>query len=339
MKTIIFTCTIVALLCLSNLVHSQDIISDGSNKWIFHTPDDGRTSLYIAPWTNNDWGWGSQIRFDNDGKATFNGVEVVNSRKYIINRLIAGYTEDAQGVNYLLLHKIYTSGSPIDDYHVIGKITGIRGGTGSWNRKWTVEVNTASAYNGNRGSIISFNEGAKLVTLTYGNAKYLAIEIVNSSTLYDFSFTGYASNESFKIVYDQDVADVQTFTSLDPITIQGNVGIGTSTPQNTLDVNGTIRAKEVKVESGWADFVFKPDYQLKPLAEVEQFISTNGHLPEIPTTKEVEQNGVNLGEMNAKLLQKVEELTLYLIEQKKIIEKQQQQITKMNTEIQTLKDK
>ncbi|WP_320052039.1 hypothetical protein [uncultured Acetobacteroides sp.] len=100
----------------------------------------------------------------------------------------------------------------------------------------------------------------------------------------------------------------------------GNVGIGTSNPQNLLDVNGTIRAKEVKVESGWADFVFKPDYQLKPLAEVEQFITTNGHLPEIPTTKEVEQNGVNLGEMNAKLLQKVEELTLYLIDQSKKID-------------------
>jgi hypothetical protein len=95
----------------------------------------------------------------------------------------------------------------------------------------------------------------------------------------------------------------------------GNVGIGVFSPKNKLDVNGTIRAKEVKVESGWADFVFKPDYQLKPLAEVEQFITTNGHLPEIPTEKEVAQNGVSLGEMNAKLLQKVEELTLYLIKQ------------------------
>ncbi|WP_320052040.1 hypothetical protein [uncultured Acetobacteroides sp.] len=101
----------------------------------------------------------------------------------------------------------------------------------------------------------------------------------------------------------------------------GNVGIGTENPTNKLDVNGTIRAKEVKVESGWADFVFKPDYQLRPLAEVEQFISTNGHLPEIPTTKEVEQNGVSLGEMNAKLLQKVEELTLYVIDLKKEVDK------------------
>jgi len=101
---------------------------------------------------------------------------------------------------------------------------------------------------------------------------------------------------------------------------QGYVGIGTSTPTNMLDVNGTIRAKEVKVESGWADFVFAPNYQLRSLAEVEEFIDQNGHLPDIPTAKEIEQNGVSLGEINAKLLQKVEELTLYIIQQNKRID-------------------
>lgn len=106
----------------------------------------------------------------------------------------------------------------------------------------------------------------------------------------------------------------------------GNVGIGTSTPTNMLDVNGTIRAKEVKVESGWADFVFTPNYQLRSLAEVEEFIDQNGHLPDIPTAKEIEQNGVSLGEINAKLLQKIEELTLYLINKDKEIANLQQQI-------------
>ncbi len=112
----------------------------------------------------------------------------------------------------------------------------------------------------------------------------------------------------------------------------GNVGIGTTDPENKLDVNGTIRATEVKVATGWADFVFESDYNLNSLEEVNTYIQQNGHLPEIPTAKEVEENGISLGEMNAKLLQKIEELTLYTIEQEKRIkelEKQNKNILKL----------
>lgn len=81
---------------------------------------------------------------------------------------------------------------------------------------------------------------------------------------------------------------------------------------------GTIRATEVKVEATpWPDFVFAPDYKLRPLHEVEQFIKQHNHLPDIPSNATVEADGIGLGEMNAKLLQKIEELTLYLIELKK----------------------
>jgi hypothetical protein len=84
--------------------------------------------------------------------------------------------------------------------------------------------------------------------------------------------------------------------------------------------DGKITAKEIEVKQEvWSDFVFKPTYKLKPLHEVEQFIQSNGHLPEIPTETEVKQNGVNMGEMQSKLLQKIEELTLYVIEQQKEI--------------------
>lgn len=119
----------------------------------------------------------------------------------------------------------------------------------------------------------------------------------------------------------------------------GRVGIGTTNPQNLLDVNGTIRAKEIKVETGWADFVFHPTYKLKTLTEVEKYINKNGHLEEIPTALEVEKNGVNVGEMQAKLLQKIEELTLYTIEQNKKLEKQSAEMQNMREEIEKLKAK
>ncbi len=101
----------------------------------------------------------------------------------------------------------------------------------------------------------------------------------------------------------------------------GRVGIGVKYPQYELDVNGTIRAKEVRVESGWADFVFKKDYQLPSLQEVKAHIDEHQHLPGIPSEAEVKENGVGLAEMTTKLLQKVEELTLYAIQQQETIEK------------------
>lgn len=102
----------------------------------------------------------------------------------------------------------------------------------------------------------------------------------------------------------------------------GEVGIGTTNYTSTgylFSVAGKIRVEEIKVQTGWADFVFKDDYDLRSLEEVEDHISENGHLPEIPSEAEVLENGIHLGEMNAKLLQKIEELTLYLIEQNKEI--------------------
>jgi len=112
----------------------------------------------------------------------------------------------------------------------------------------------------------------------------------------------------------------------------GGIGIGKTAPSATLDVNGSFKAnsakingllcaKEVRVAlSGspcWPDYVFGKEYKLTPLNELEQFITENQHLPNVPSAAEVEANGVELGEMNALLLQKVEELTLYIIQLEK----------------------
>lgn len=120
----------------------------------------------------------------------------------------------------------------------------------------------------------------------------------------------------------------------------GNVGIGTTLNNNPnnykLAVNGKIGAQEVQVEntsSAWADYVFEPDYQLRALSEVEQFIKTNKHLPEIPSKKEVEENGHKLGEMDVLLLKKVEELTLYIIEQEKKAKEQDAKIKELEKQM------
>ena len=96
----------------------------------------------------------------------------------------------------------------------------------------------------------------------------------------------------------------------------GNVGIGTDGPTAKLHVNGDIRSGQ----NHWADFVFEESYDLPTLEEVEEHIKEKGHLSEIPSEKEVVENGYILGNMDAKFLQKIEELTLYLIEQNKEIQ-------------------
>ncbi len=99
----------------------------------------------------------------------------------------------------------------------------------------------------------------------------------------------------------------------------GNVGIGTTAPDAKLAVKGDIHAEEVQVDLTVPapDYVFKEGYDLKSLEEVQNYIQEHGHLPNIPSAKELEANGIQLGEMNMKLLEKIEELTLYILLQEK----------------------
>jgi hypothetical protein len=114
----------------------------------------------------------------------------------------------------------------------------------------------------------------------------------------------------------------------------GNVGIGTSSPDAKLAVSGQVHAQEVKVSVTvpGPDYVFEKDYKLTSLEEIKNYIDQNKHLPEVPSAKEMEKNGVQLGEMNMLLLKKIEELTLYVIEQKNEIS----ELRKENKEIKRL---
>ena len=110
--------------------------------------------------------------------------------------------------------------------------------------------------------------------------------------------------------------------------LDNRVGIGTQNPQYSLDVNGTIRAKEIRVETTGADFVFADNYRLRPLSEVEAFISENKHLPEMQSAKEMQEDGVSVSELQTKLLQKIEELTLYILQQEERIQALEAELNK-----------
>ena len=116
------------------------------------------------------------------------------------------------------------------------------------------------------------------------------------------------------------------------ITRYGNMGIGTTSPDAKLAVKGKIHAQEVKVDLNGAvapDYVFKEEYNLKSLEEVQNYIKEHGHLPNIPSAKEMEENGIELGEMNMKLLEKIEELTLYILKQQDQLKQQKEKLGQM----------
>lgn len=124
--------------------------------------------------------------------------------------------------------------------------------------------------------------------------------------------TSSASTSAFEIYKSNNVQMV--------IKGDGRIGLGTDSPDSNylLDAEGKIRACEVKVANpGWCDYVFAPNYELMSLFEIEQFILSNRHLPDVPSESQVEEEGINLAEMNAILLKKIEEMTLHMIAMEK----------------------
>ncbi|RYU94408.1 hypothetical protein [Emticicia agri] len=158
-----------------------------------------------------------------------------------------------------------------------------------------------------------------------GNRKIVIWEDFNN----DHQFNGFGINDAimrYQVAHTNAnhvfyaAANGSASNELMRIKGNGNVGIGTSTPDNKLDVLGTIRANEVIIESGWADYVFDEGFKLKSLNEVESFIKENKHLPDVPSAKEVQEKGAHVSDLMTKMMQKIEELTLYSIAQQKRIE-------------------
>lgn len=145
-------------------------------------------------------------------------------------------------------------------------------------------------------------------------------------------------------VSDQGGVAIGSFTSLQPangLYVSGNVGIGTTNIATgyKVSVNGKVMCEELRVElsGSWPDYVFANNYDLISLSEVENYINQNKHLPGVPSAKEVKKGGIAMGEMTTVLMEKIEELTLYLIEANKNQIKANKRIEQLEKEIQKLK--
>jgi hypothetical protein len=168
------------------------------------------------------------------------------------------------------------------------------------------------------GGAIYYNGGSVGIGTTYPDAGLVVYQPngfrVTASGAANFYVTPTAGGA---VLGTADASQLEVRTSNTArmnILATGNVGIGTTNPQHLLHVAGTIGAEEVLVTSTGADYVFEPGYRLKPLSEVAKYIQANHHLPDIPSADEVKQKGMGVGEMEAKLLAKIEELTLHMIQ-------------------------
>jgi len=185
----------------------------------------------------------------------------------------------------------------------------------------TFDLHVTSPNNGTATSITVEKQAG------VGGAQFVMADLGQNS---QWNFKS-ANGGIFKIRDAKHTSDVMVFEAVPAnaptaiyLTAAGNLGIGTSTPGAKLAVNGTgtfagkVKCNEIEVlNPSWPDFVFDAGYNLRPLSEVENFISLNKHLPDVPSAEAISTNGANLGELNATLLQKVEELTLYMIQLQK----------------------
>lgn len=262
----------VFILAFAFQIQAQDLISGGSNSWIFHTPDGGTAPyrLHIAPKVNDLWDWSKEFEITSLGTVK------------ISNKLAIG-KGDAEP-------------------------------EGTFEAKSSNNMRVIINKNNNSGISIIPNNSDSWFHVTHGLSNNL-------------HFSHGVQPGDYKIMTIKSEPN------------GGKIGIGTVSPDEKLTVNGKIHAKEVRVDLNIApDYVFqkyytgkstlKEDYTMPTLEQVASFTKVNHHLPNVPSAKQIQKEGLHLKEMTTILLQKVEELTLYTIEQEKRIKALEAQLSK-----------
>ncbi len=308
MKVLFFNILFIGLpfFAFSQWTTSGSDLSTTYNNIILNSTNQSTTTLWLgqAPSSPGHYYikaydyWGPYVHFQATGD---NGNEKMNvtvdgmvgigtltpSEKLDVDGKIRWGTSSTSswGEGLLSMNSGWSSGS----YPTIGSVSGTNGSLIMLHNPHVPfrTDNSASGYNGRAGLRMAINE--------------------NVSSYWDMGLAG-----DFFHIYRTSQGEFFRITN------QGNVGIGTISPTEKLVVDGKILAEEIKVQNvPSSDYVFEPDYNLRPIHEVETFVKENKHLPDIPSSEEFKEHGVGLGEMDDMLLRKVEELTLYVIELKR----------------------
>ena len=273
---------------------------------------------------------------------------VVFSIVFLLTSLV--YGQDYRGRSIRLGSSNY-----VDKYYLVGSLPKT---STSVFQKLKISIIGGNWHNSTTGEneyFISTRDGIKINQEVHGGAysKY-ALLIFENGGQYDFVITPTAGYPFFNVkswivqdagclpveIKDYDINgknDITKSIEVNKIFITnhfGNIGIGKSPDNKTkLDVAGTIRASEIMVEAQTADFVFEDNYSLRDLNQVEEFIKENKHLPDIPSAAEMEALGVNIAEMNKLLLQKIEELTLYVIQQNQALKEKEKRLCEIERKL------
>jgi len=262
---------------------------------------------------------------NTSGSSSLNGVIFNTVFTYYKEVQALGYDLNIlSGDGNSLLFLPYTSSSAYARFQNYGLVIDGSVGIGTTTPATTLDVNGTGNFSGSL-STGTLADGTNTFQEVLANS-YYGIPDVS----YPGQFRWYASpnNSLYKnnALYQMRSWDAGTNTENTILTLTGggNVGIGTTTPDQLLSVAGNIHAEEVLVNlTGFEDRVFKKTYHLPTLTEVKAYIDQNHHLPGVPSEGEVMKNGLKLGDMDRTLTKKVEELTLYLIEKDKQLNEQQ----------------
>lgn len=244
-----------------------------------------------------------------------------NRKSFVIGSSVAGGISPAvlKPLTAVLLAALASSTPALAQWSSSGSGAGSSVSTGNQYINLTYQGNNTNPPTTNSGTTLQFN------ALGGWGAGYINFFTWQSSPTNPVPSAQWSAIDNGNFSANQTLSTssggYQNTTLVPRLTINGGnsngtsgfVGIGTTNPQHLLHVFGAIGATEVIVSSGGADYVFEPDYRLQPLGEVKRYIQQYHHLPGIPPASQVSEKGMSLGEMQTRLLAKVEELTLHMI--------------------------